>query len=170
MLKNRQQLGIGHVCYEIERLCECYERWLALQSRRAAQREMNDLIELVLLHARAVLDFFEHSGNFKKTKCNKGDTDDDIVADHYEWPARKIRIDRKVKTRINKEIAHLSYFRCGLTKEEKTWHFATFVPILLRQSREFLIHVDTRFAAELPSLELRIVQKCIPMLKKYENA
>jgi hypothetical protein len=137
-LQNKE--GLIHVRYEMRRLDECYRRWRALRPAYRSQSAVNDLIELTLLHARAILDFFEYGRGHKKIR-NRPAFDDDIVSEDYGWPAMAIPIDQKIKTRINKEIAHLSYFRCGLTRTEKRWRPEQFIPVLLDQCAKFLAHV-----------------------------
>ena len=145
MTPAQKKEGLTHVRYEMGRLAECYRRWRALRPGRSTQSEVNDLIELTLLHSRAVLDFFEYGRGHAKIRKRKA-FDDDIVSEDYDWPATAIKIDRKIKTRIDKEIAHLSYFRCGLTREQKRWQPELFVPVLLERSAAFLAHIDAKKA------------------------
>ena len=145
MTPEQKKEGLVHVRYEMSRLAECYERWRALRAGVNSQSEVNDLIELTLLHSRAILDFFEYGRGHAKIRGREA-FKDDIVSEDYDWPARAIAIDRKIKTRIDKEIAHLSYFRCGLTREQKRWRPELFVPVLLKQSAEFLAHIDAKKA------------------------
>ncbi len=126
-------------------MADCFQRWQALRPGKSTQTEVNDLIELTLLHARAVLDFFEYSRVHTKIRSKKA-FEDDIVSEDYDWPAAEMPFDRKIKTRIDKEVAHLSYFRCGLTREQKKWKPEIFVPALLKQSAVFLKHVQEKHA------------------------
>jgi len=145
MTPEQKKEGLVHVRYEMRRLRECYDRWNALHDGVYTQSEMNDLIELTLLHSRTILDFFEYSCGHSKIRPQKA-FKNDIVSEDYNWPAKAIAIDRKIKTRIDKEIAHLSYFRCGLTCEQKRWRPELFVPLLLKQSVAFLAHIDAKKA------------------------
>ena len=143
MLAEPQKQAIEHICYEMKRMKECYERWLQIRLRGGSQIEVNDLIELILLHTRAVLDFFECSRvDAKITAGTKKAFPDDIISEDYGWSSSEIPIDRMIKARINKEIAHLSYARCGLTKKQKEWPFDTFVPELLEHCEKFLEHLS----------------------------
>ena len=145
MTPEQKKEGLVHVRYEMRRLRECYDRWNALHDGVYTQSEMNDLIELTLLHSRTILDFFECSrghSEIRKRNAHK----EDIVSEDYNWPAKAITIDKKIKKRINTEIAHLSYIRCGLTREQKRWSPELFVPLLLKQSVAFLAHIDAKKA------------------------
>ena len=136
----------------MKRLKDCYERWSQVRLRGGTWNEVNDLIELILLHARAVLDFFECSRADAKIKRGaKRAFDDDIISEDYGWPPCEIPINRKIKTRINKEVAHLSYARCGLTIEQKKWDFDAFVPVLLEHCGKFLQHLSERHSDQLSS-------------------
>ena len=143
MLSENQEQGLEHIRYEMCRLADCYKRWQALLPGKSTQTEVNDLIELTLLHARAVLDFFEYSRTHTKIRKKKAFTDD-IISEDYGWPAAEMPFERKIKERIDKEVAHLSYFRCGLTLEQKEWKPEVFVPALLTQSVAFLKHVGEK--------------------------
>ena len=146
MTTEQKTQGLIHVRYEISRLDECYRRWQGLRPRVNTQSEVNDLIELTLLHSRAVLDFFEYGRGHSRIRGRPA-FKDDIVSEDYDWPAQEIPIERKIKTRIDKEIAHLSYFRCGLSSEQKKWRPELFVPILLEHSSAFLAHVRKKKSA-----------------------
>lgn len=144
-----KEQGLEHVHYEMTRLAECYERWQALRPGHCTHLQVNDLIELTLLHARAVLDFFEYSRVHTKVRGKKAFTDD-IVSEDYDWPAKELPIERKIKTRIDKEVAHLSYYRCGLSTEQKRWRPELFVPVLLQESSAFLKHLDKKRPNQSP--------------------
>ena len=122
-------------------MADCFQRWQALRPGKNTQTEVNDLIELTLLHARAVLDFFEYSRIHTTIRKKKAFVDD-MVSEDYGWPASEMPFDREIKTRIDKEVAHLSYFRCGRSSEQKRWKPEAFVPALLEQSVAFIEHVN----------------------------
>jgi hypothetical protein len=97
MTPQEKKYGLIHVRYEMRRLKECYHRWRALRPGACSQSDVNDLIELTLLHARAILDFFEYGRGHTKIR-SRAALKDDIVSEDYGWPAKAIPIDQKIKT------------------------------------------------------------------------
>lgn len=79
------------------------------------------LLESFTIHARALLEFF----------YAENPREDDVVAEDYlndEGKWADIRGDmppilEDVRRRVGKEVAHLTYARCSVTKEEKPWPF-----------------------------------------------
>ena len=79
----------------------------------------NAIVEALAIHIRSLIDFFYTTGK-----------DDDIVAEHFftsaiKWTsARPPKTDdqlKKIKFRVNKEIAHLTYAR--LSVSSKRWPY-----------------------------------------------
>ncbi len=133
--QKQKSLALEHICYEIRRLLTWYA--LRIPAGNLPQSVINDRIELILIHVRNLLDFFEVSRATKAIRPSLA-RPDDIVSEDFAFPAQKIPIDPKVKGRIDKEVAHLTYTRCGLSPEEKQWRFDDIVPPLLVVSLSFL--------------------------------
>lgn len=129
--------GLEHIQYEVERLRESFGRLKRNLRPEVLQSEVNDQLELTLLHARNIIDFFEYSRTKSEVRPKKAQKDD-LIAEDYGWPVQSLRIDRKIKTRIDKEVAHLTYSRCGKSQEEKGWRLEDFIPVLIREAELFL--------------------------------
>jgi len=136
VMTEKQIQGLEHVRYEVKRLRESFSRWTKLHSG-SPQSAVNDQLELTLLHARAILDFFEYSRTEFKVRKKKAQSDD-LIAEDYGWPVKSLQIDALIKKRIDKEIAHLTYFRCGKSRDEKMWRPEEFVPVLISEADSFL--------------------------------
>ncbi len=85
----------------------------------------NAIIEALAIHLRALLDFFY---------LNKKRWDDDVIAVHFfldkkDWinarPLKSKKEIKDIKDRVNKEIAHLTYYR--QTVVNKSWSFQELV-------------------------------------------
>ena len=158
--------AIEHICYEIQRLQECFEL-----SEAQAPHCTEDVIELTLYHARAVLDFLEKSRS-DEPKPHRTD----ILSEDYKFPAKKLPIpklpnsDLETRVRINREVAHLSYCRCGRTVEQKMWYFGAFVPIILKHSLHCLqhIHKNEMGLDSKPDSKTKIEDR-IKALRKYDG-
>ncbi|MGB2956311.1 MAG: hypothetical protein WBB64_10140 [Anaerolineales bacterium] len=85
----------------------------------------NAIIEALAIHIRSLLDFFY---------LDMKRWDDDVIAVHFfidknDWinerPSKTKEEIKIIKDRVNKEIAHLTYFRQGVT--DKSWLFQEMV-------------------------------------------
>lgn len=91
----------------------------------------NARLETTLVHARILLDFFEHPAN-QRTK-------DDILAEDLDFPAKPVDGSGELRKKINKRLAHLTYARAKFLDHplEKEWSSDVFDP-LLERCKEFL--------------------------------
>lgn len=99
-----------------------YEIWMLNETSRLFDSNTvknNAIIESFGIHARVLLDFL-----YKTT----GLPDDTLAVDFFDDPTEwKKNIEEKsevldnLKTRVGKEIAHLTYKRLEVTPEEKDW-------------------------------------------------
>lgn len=132
--------------HSLHRHFECWSRNRGKPRSRPIQ---NDLIELILIHSRNLIDFFELTRRptiQRRRRARK----DDVIADDYGFPFDPLQIDEIVKCRIDKEIAHLTFARCGLSRKDKAWDFPSIAPELLKRSYKFLRHIHQRFGNVLP--------------------
>ncbi len=108
----------------------------------------NALIESFAVHLRALLDFFylESSKN-----------DDDILAVHFfndpnVWEAAKPKLTpaelRAIKTRVKKEVAHLTYKRIAISSVEKDWPIIEYKTHVLDACEKFIECVDSSLLSE----------------------
>lgn len=103
-----------------------YEFWMAMSVAQVLSSPLfgagvstNALLESFTLHARALVGFF--FGGKKRP-------DDIVASDFFKEPRQwhqlrgeKAAALKAVGARVNKEIAHLSYVRLGVTPEAKGW-------------------------------------------------
>lgn len=116
--------GLDAIYYEIERLLESFRR---TQSQSIAYA----LLESRLLHVRNLLDMFAHA-----KKAN-----DDILASHYGFPLKPVLIDQIFESRLNKDLAHLTYSRIHRKQSEKPWPPEKVVLPVLSRCIEFIDHI-----------------------------
>ncbi len=135
--------ALGDVAYEIEQILDLCSSW-----PQQAGLQMNAWLEATLIHARQLLDFFEHS----KRSTAKGSENDDVLATDYNFGIQDVPIDPLFRERLNKDLAHLSYSRQQRAGTAKSWDLAKLRP-LLERSRDFAAHVLTNWQALLPSAE-----------------
>jgi hypothetical protein len=104
----------------------------------------NAFIEAFGVHIRSLLDFFYTQGQ-----------DDDVVAAHFFTPPSiwenvrpfKSKEDlQKIKNRVNKEIAHLTYSRQNV--KAKSWPFKEIHDDLSRIVEVFCSHVPENFLGD----------------------
>lgn len=108
----------------------------------------NQRLEVLLLHARNLLEFFEHAAT-KRTK-------DNLVCEDMRFPAKPIPNCESLGTRINKRLAHITYTRTSYQDPgKKEWKLDELAPIYCRCS-EFLLSDDVNtFVSERADDETR---------------
>ena len=93
-----------------------------MTSRIAGQSVINSaLLESFIIHLRVLIDFFYSDSQNK----------DDIIANDFfsnpdDWiklRPQKTKLLVRSKKRADKEVAHLTYTRLGITPDEKNWYF-----------------------------------------------
>ena len=125
MQEARVHEAAKHLHYEIWMLYE-NAMWLTEYDELTGPSvEYNSHLESMLLHVRALTDFFYNGGTW----------DDDVVAADFmpegeSWdadlPARLTtakRVLTTAKRRADKELVHLTFKRVGKSIEEKGWNF-----------------------------------------------
>jgi len=118
--------SLADVRYELGMMAECA---LALFIPFAPAPP---LLESLLLHARALRDFFEKS---ERSKIG-GREQDDILSSDYGFPVADLGLPEKLRELLNKNLAHLCYARSG-----PVWRFDEFLPPLVKKGIEFSDHV-----------------------------
>ena len=105
-----------HISYEIEMLNFSADK---LKNGGLNQFEINSFLEVFNLHARNLLDFLHPLSNPKP---------DDVLARHFfddpeafQSKLPEIKNREQIRTRIAKEMVHLTYGRIGITREDKQW-------------------------------------------------
>src|SRR5262245_479409 len=95
--------GLSAVLYEMQQYCICMN-WLRELADLSLQ---NALVESMLIHVRALQDFFEATSR----RTWRGIEHDDILSSDFGFPARPLALPTDYRSRINTELAHLSYTR-----------------------------------------------------------
>jgi hypothetical protein len=96
---------LPHIRYEIEH-CFCVPKH---DQNDPHIRESVGLA--ILIHARLLVDFFEDAPP-------KGD---DVLSSHFGYEASTIPMQQADRSRLNKDIAHLTYSRLRHTPATKRW-------------------------------------------------
>lgn len=131
--------ALPHVAYEVKQTLGLLQN---LNSCTDGYTK-NARLEALLLHARVLLDFFEHTRREK----------DNVLATAYGYPASEIKIDDGLRNRLNKDLAHLTYSRLQRQGAETNWDLGSLLkPILVRFS-EFADHVVETKLNMLPAAE-----------------
>lgn len=112
-----KKIAYEHISYEIQMFTATIAR---LHKGELDQDEHNAILESFLIHARCLLDFLYQTEKPRK--------DDVVATDFFENPAElqsKLPplppVSSFLKQRTGKEIAHLTYGRLDITKEQKQW-------------------------------------------------
>jgi hypothetical protein len=107
-----------HISYEIEMFELSAEK---LKRGGLNQFEINSFLEVFNLHTRNLLDFLFPPFNLQL---------DDVLAQHFFTDSDAFQkrlpelVDReKIRKRIAKEMAHLTYKRIGISLEDKQWDY-----------------------------------------------
>ena len=127
----------AHLLYEGEML-EATRRVLA-SGVTAGSLLNNAVLESFLVHARNLVHFFYPQNPFKT----------DVLAEHYfesgQWDSIRPEMPEpleKIRTRANKELAHLTYERLSVMPKEKHWYFDEIHEAIIHLLRVFTDNVD----------------------------
>ena len=140
-----RRAALEDVAYEMEQLIGTTQ-YLASKGPRldksateepAEILDANVYLEAFLLHVRVLLDFLEHAQRGVRNKQEL----DDVLATDYGFPARPINIDAALRTRLNQDLAHLSYSRTKRLGEAKDWHLDVMARPVLERFDEFAAHI-----------------------------
>lgn len=106
----------------------------------------NAVLEAYTIHARLILDFL----------FNKEPQPDDVIAidfleDVQEWMnfqnERRQQI-KTIRTRVAKEVAHLTYRRLNVTPDEKPWKYMEITDEIMSMFRLFIDRVPRNYLCE----------------------
>jgi hypothetical protein len=133
--------SLKHVRYEIGMFHQTAAELIAGRFGEGVVR--NALLESFTVHARILLQFF--------FPASPGD--DEVLAAHFfgdttEW--RKLRGAvpaslEKVRSRVGKEIAHLTFDRVEIGPEAKLWHIADMLLEMNGVVAKFFEHLPSQF-------------------------
>lgn len=103
------------------------------------------LLESFAIHARVLIHFLYPSGKIDKDDVLAWDFFQRMGGKPQDWPDEPVSF-KTARTRVNKEIAHLTYHRQRVKPEDKGWFYAKF-------GEEILTIVNHFLAAIPPDLE-----------------
>lgn len=112
--------------YEIEQLLGC----CCVPAGDQVVRNMR--LESALLHARNLIEFLTPGQERYK---------DSILAMDFGFAEQKPAVDREIETRLNKDLAHLTYSRLQRTAETKPWDMSKVGLPVIVSCTAFIRHV-----------------------------
>jgi hypothetical protein len=142
--------ALSDVAYEIEQILGGLVTWAPTDPVTHNAR-----LEALLLHTRVVLEFFEHSRRER----------DNVLAIDYQFSARAVPLDSKLRERLNKDLVHLTYSRQQRLGPAKNWNLKQLLTPLLECSRQFADHVVATRLNSLPADQQERWQKLSGSMK-----
>jgi hypothetical protein len=132
---------LTHLHYEIHQMIysiSCHDS-LVVSAREDAHALMqrNAFLESSLLHARALLDFFESS----ERKQRGGSELDDVLSWDFGFSAAPILIPSDLRDRLNKDLAHITYSRLQRIDNARDWRMGEIMFPLIERSLAFAEHL-----------------------------
>jgi hypothetical protein len=154
---------LEHVIYEVSRLLRAY------RMQPKSQHGINNRLELVAIHARAMNDFF---GPKKKTGDVVASQFDGYVLVETGHAKGAPIIPAELRKRINKEIAHLDYSRIEGAPSEKSWDLDAMVIPLMAQCEAFFQHVADKASTKalLDKITLRRLREIRVAVSAFNEA
>jgi hypothetical protein len=134
-----RQRGLVEVFFEIDQV----ERRCQLRAKLPDQTRA--LRESSVLHARALLAFFEKS----ERGAVGGGPRDEILAADFRFPAEPIGIDEGLRARLEQDLGRLAYSRGARLQSGRGWPVAALAAPVLARSRKFIDHLIDRVLPEL---------------------
>ena len=138
---------IEHLCYEYDMLRQTSKE---LSNGLPDGVIKNALVESFTLHARNMIDFLDPPSSVKPDDVLA--TDFNFIKDLNTWnkALSKNKDSRKqIKDRCNKEMAHLTYKRIGISEEDKLWPHVKIVSEIECLFTIFLKHIDRKYAEKI---------------------
>lgn len=133
--KTERQHGLVEVFFEIDQL----ERRCQIQTKTPDMTRA--LRESSVVHARALLEFFERSER-------SGDGDEILAAD-YAFPAEPIAIDETLRVRLESDLGRLVYSRRTRLSSGRGWTVGLLAAPVLGRARRFIDHLIDRVLPDL---------------------
>lgn len=138
-----------HLSYEVNMLINSAH---LLSQPNNQQFVVNAFLESFTIHLRALIDFIWEPSNTRK--------DDAIASDFFkskdQWEKIRPEFPKELeptRSRIGKEIAHLTYSRMNVTPDIKGWNIEEMTQTLLHVLKVFIENADkTRIGNALVNL------------------
>ena len=138
MRKAELQKATGHIFYEAWMLYAAYtEYW---EGGEPACTELpqwlhNCAVEATLMHAQALLEFFERTR--KTTLGDRPPRKGQILAEDYGFAPQAFEIPSDLRSRMNTSIAPLSSSKTRKGTVQHRWEITVFIPPILHRSASF---------------------------------
>ncbi|MGD0814194.1 MAG: hypothetical protein ABSA83_11360 [Verrucomicrobiota bacterium] len=91
----------------------------------------------MLMHSRLLLDFFEYTHRNPK----RGRKKHDVLCDDFHFPSTLVQLSLDAEERLDRDIAHLTYFRLRHTAATKPWPVDDILRPLRDRATDFVAHV-----------------------------
>ena len=144
--------AIEHILYEMVQMFMCEENLSKLNGLplKSVEEEFhyNLYLEGVLMHFRSLRDFFEHKPKSPDLRDPRSKGDCDIYSQDYGIGPVVMEFPRDLRTRLNREVSHLSYHRV-LVPINNAWHQSATTSLIQPFCKEFVIKV----IADYPGIE-----------------
>lgn len=125
--------ALGSVFYEIQQL------WASSHLIGRQALVMNAFLESMLVHVRVLLDFFERDTRSVFGPPSNRSENDDVLSTDYGFGARPVDLHPQYRTRLNKDLAHLSYSRNKRQLPgDKSWPRQEVIRPLIERCIEFI--------------------------------
>jgi hypothetical protein len=122
---------LPHVRYEIAQA-------LILPTPAAAEPHIRESVYLaMLMHARLLLDFFEH-------EPSRGRRDKDVYCFDFDFTPRRVEVSEEDRDRLNRDIAHLTYHRLRHDDESRDWPLLVILNHVRARADEFISHIISK--------------------------
>jgi hypothetical protein len=130
-----------HLLYEAEMLYEVTGKLMNRHHKDDLVVE-NALLESLGVHSRNLIDFLWLDKPMKDTDAIASD-----YVDHWKAPAMSERLSQ-VKSRVGKEMVHLSYNRLDVPEDEKGWQVLGIGPEIIGAFSKFATEVSLNCVPE----------------------
>jgi len=152
----QKDIALGHFFYRVEQLI--FSSMLRLTPDQIVH---NALVESTLVHARALLEFFERKSRTKDP--SRYEKDDVLLAD-YGFSPFKVRVNPNYKKRLDKDLAHFTYSE-RVSSDEKKWNYEELVHPILLGTKDFIEHLLQNY----PNLTLERHDRCKRLLEEIDK-
>lgn len=155
--EQKRQILHPHVFYTIQQLASLMTIRHPPPFRTALA---NARVESIATNSRNLLLFFETAEDKRQQ--------DDVLAADFGFEVHEIAIQSKLRSRVNKEVAHLTYSRIEHYQENRRdWQYRKFVPQILDRCADFIAHLLQ--TQQLPQDAIRQWRRLMADAEKVAN-
>ena len=158
---NQKVLILEHVCYEINSFLDLIKTYHPITKQNSPSD--NYQLEILLLHSRVLIEFFENKKRSTYQKNGKKIENKDVLPNDFGFPARSVEIPSGYYKRMNTALAHLSYSRID---DDPEWNLSNMYLPLLKRCEEFVNHI---LSSQSKMLDAEKTQKWELLNKKLKE-